>query len=521
MMHEPAEDARPTAAHSPVSPAPTPNRLVPEWVSHAVFYQIFPDRFARSTRTTLPAGIQFKPWGTPPEEQGFQGGDLLGIVDRLDYLLDLGINALYLNPVFSSASNHRYHTFDYFTVDPLLGGDDALRELLDAAHANDMKVVIDGVFNHASRGFWPFHHVLETGGNSPYLDWFYVRDWPLVPYPPDGDTDPNYESWWGLPALPKLNVSNPGMRAYLLKAAAHWIKFGADGWRLDVPEEIDDVPFWQAFRRVVRQANPEAYLVGEIWHEADDWLRGDRFDAVMNYVFSRAAFGFFGAETLRTDYRPGGYTLAPLDATAFAKAIDQMCARYDWEIVTAQLNLMDSHDTARVLWTVGEDESAARLCALFQMTMPGAPCIYYGAEIGMTGATDPYCRAAFPWHAHRAWNEDLLDFYRRAIALRHKYTVLRTGSVATIHAQNDIYGMLRTDTELGQGQHALVLFNAGKSTARVDLAHLPPALNNLTFVDVWQQNNHARREYAVSEGRMSGVHIPPRDAAILVPQIAR
>ena len=186
--------------------------------------------------------------------------------------------------------------------------------------------------------------------------------------------------------------------------AKHWIDFGADGWRLDVPEEIDDVPFWQAFRRVVKQANPDAYIVGEIWHEAQEWLQGDRFDAVMNYVFNRAALGFFGRETLRTDYEPGGFALVKLSTTQFSQTVDRMLTVYDWDVVQAQLNLMDSHDTARTLWTVDGDESALRLSTLFQMTMPGAPCIYYGDEIGMSGGHDPDCRGAFPWQ-----DEDALE----------------------------------------------------------------------------------------------------------------
>ena len=216
------------------------NIQTPDWVKHAIFYQIFPDRFARSPRTEQRRGLQFKPWGSPPEEQGYQGGDLRGIVDKLDYLQALGINALYLNPIFSSAANHRYHTFDYFTVDPLLGGNDALRELLDEAHARDMRVVLDGVFNHASRGFWPFHHILENGGNSPYIDWFTINGWPLRPYIHDAGNPHNYEGWWDMAALPKLNTNNPGVRDYLMEVARYWIDFGIDGWRLDVPAEIDD-----------------------------------------------------------------------------------------------------------------------------------------------------------------------------------------------------------------------------------------------------------------------------------------
>ena len=201
----------------------------------------------------------------------------------MDYLVDLGINAIYLNPIFSSAANHRYHTFDYMQVDPLLGGNAALRELLDEAHRRDIRVVLDGVFNHASRGFWPFHHILENGSNSPYLDWFLIQGWPLRPYHSNAKRPPNYQCWWNLPALPKINIKNPGARKYILDVARHWVEFGIDGWRLDVPEDIDDPPFWRDFRKVVKGANPEAYIVGEIWHLAQEWLEGDRFDAVMNY----------------------------------------------------------------------------------------------------------------------------------------------------------------------------------------------------------------------------------------------
>lgn len=228
----------------------------PDWVKHAVFYQIFPDRFARSERMKHPRGLKFKNWGSPPEEQGYQGGDLYGIIDKLDYLKALGITAVYLNPIFSSASNHRYHTFDFMEVDPLLGGDAALRELLDEAHARDIKVMLDGVFNHASRGFWPFHHILENGKNSPYIDWFNIHDLPLRPYSSDEKNPLNYDAWWGMPALPKLNVDNPGVRDHIFEVAKYWIDFGIDGWRLDVPTEISDDDFWREFRHVVKIGQP-------------------------------------------------------------------------------------------------------------------------------------------------------------------------------------------------------------------------------------------------------------------------
>ena len=195
-------------------------------------------------------------WDAPPTIHGFKGGDLLGIAEHLGYLEDLGVTAIYLNPIFASAANHRYHTYDYLAVDPLLGGDAALRELLDGAHDRGMRVILDGVFNHTGRGFWPFHHILENGAASPYAGWFHLDEAALSAgrllqaYPPSGTPAAalGYEAWWGLPALPKLNTDEPQVREFLFGVAEHWLRFGIDGWRLDVPTEIDDEAFWQEFR---------------------------------------------------------------------------------------------------------------------------------------------------------------------------------------------------------------------------------------------------------------------------------
>ncbi len=506
----------------------------PDWVKHAVFYQIFPDRFCRSPRLEHAPGIRFKPWGASPSEQGFQGGDLLGIVDSLDYLEELGVNALYLNPIFSSASNHRYHTFDYMRVDPLLGGDAAFRELLDRAHARGMRVIIDGVFNHCGRGFWPFHHILETGERSPYFDWFRVKGLPLRPYHSSEQQPHNYAAWWNLPALPQLNIGNPGMRRYLLEVTRHWIAFGADGWRLDVPEEIDDPLFWQEFRQVVKETNADAYAVGEIWHEADEWLQGDRFDGVMNYVLSRAAYGYFGAETVPRDYRPGGYTIERLDTPAFAAAIEKMLERYDWQVVTAQFNLLNSHDTARNLWALDGDASGVRLCLLLQMTLPGAPCIYYGEEIGMNGGPDPGCRGAFPWEERQSWNDELLETYRQAIDLRHSQPALRTGAYRTLVAAGEIFGFSRslrgdalpagqaTEEAGGREDRLIVLFNRARSTARlaVPLAgegredEEAPASTEPAFRAIWPPES-TDELYIARNGTLWDLTIPPRETLIL------
>src|SRR6478672_2509132 len=203
----------------------------PAWVRDAVFYQIFPDRFASSGRVVQPGALE--PWDAPPTAHGFKGGDLWGIAERLPYLEDLGVTAIYLTPIFQSASNHRYHTYDYFHVDPLLGGDEALRGLLDEAHGRGMHVVLDGVFNHTGRGFWPFHHILESDAASPYRDWFHLDTdvlegrRGLTPYPPGDEqtgTSLGYQAWWGLPALPKLNTAHPAVREYLWSVAEHWLR---------------------------------------------------------------------------------------------------------------------------------------------------------------------------------------------------------------------------------------------------------------------------------------------------------
>ncbi|MFC1997695.1 glycoside hydrolase family 13 protein [Chloroflexota bacterium] len=475
----------------------------PEWVKHAVFYQIFPDRFAKSSRTKHPPGLNFKPWGSAPEEQGFQGGDLYGIVDKLDYLQDLGVTALYLNPIFMSAANHRYHTFDYYQVDPLLGGNEALRELLDEAHQRDIRVVLDGVFNHASRGFWAFHHILETGGNSPYIDWFVIEDWPLRPYDNGKEKPMNYRAWWDMPALPEFNTDNPAVRQYIFDIARYWLEFGIDGWRLDVPGDIDDDSFWQEFRQVVKSANPDAYICGEIWTDASRWLQGDQFDAVMNYLITSPLVSFFGGKTLQKKYSHENLNLRPIDGPTFAEDIETMYDLYDWEINYAQMNMLDSHDMARALWIMGGDTAALKLCITAMMTLPGAPCIYYAAEIGLSAAGDPYCREAFPWEDQASWDQDLLAHYKKAIALRNKFPVLRTGSFQTLFAEGMAYAHHR---KLG-AQESIVAFNAGKQPVDVEIV-----LPNIT----WGQKT-GENWLIEQDGKLKAT-IPGRDTLILINQ---
>jgi glycosidase len=437
----------------------------PAWVHDAVFYQIFPDRFAKSDALAKPGNIE--PWDTDPTTYGYKGGDLLGVTERLDYLTDLGVTALYLNPIFQSASNHRYHTHDYLKVDPLLGGDAAFDTLLAACKARGIRVILDGVFNHASRGFFQFNDVLENGAASPSIDWFHVEgEYPINAY--DHNTPAGYRAWWGLHALPKLNTDNPGMREYLMQVGEYWIRKGIDGWRLDVPDEIETPGFWEEFRQRVRAINPEAYIVGEIWEINREYLSGQRFDALMNYVFTESALAFAGRDRIVRDlqedraYNPW----PPIDGTTYARKIDDLLGTYDWNIQLAQMNLLDSHDTARAITLAGGDVRTLELAALLLFTYPGAPTVYYGDEIGLDGGLpDRWARKTFPWDDESRWNLGLRSRYQRLIALRKAHPALRTGTYQALAATPGSYALER---RLGD-ETVTVAVNTSEQADRLEL----------------------------------------------------
>ena len=453
----------------------------PAWVRDAVFYQIFPDRFARSGRVGIPENPE--PWEAHPTHHGFKRGDLYGVVDRLDYLQDLGATAIYFCPVFASAANHRYHTYDYYKVDPLLGGNDALRQLLDHCRNRNIRVVLDGVFNHAGRGFWQFYHVLENGTSSPYRDWFHFDEdrlhgrRPFQPYPSEAVADElaagaasreaiGYAAWWNLPALPKFNTDCPAVREFLLGVAEHWISFGIDGWRLDVPNEIDDDDFWREFRVRVRRLNPEAYIVGEVWSNAGRWLQGDMWDAVMNYQVTVACLGFFGGSRLDLDLarQPSSFShVQPMTADEFSREINRIIHSSSPDITASQLNLLDSHDMPRFLTCCRGDVAALKMAWLFLCLLPGAPCIYYGDEIGMEGRHDPDCRRGFPWD-HSVWNNDLREWYRQCIRWRAEAGTFRRGLV-TVSALNADVAVMSSSADT----HITVVFNTGDQSQELRL----------------------------------------------------
>ncbi len=414
----------------------------PDWVKHAVFYQIFPDRFARSASLTKPDNLQ--PWDSPPTPEGYKGGDLLGVIEHLDHIQELGATAIYFTPIFQSASNHRYHTHDYYQVDPLLGGNDALRKLIDACHARGLRVVLDGVFNHASRGFFQFNDILENGPHSAWLNWFMIEGWPLSAY--DGAHPANYVSWVGNRALPKFNTDNPQVREYIMQIAEYWLRFGIDGWRLDVPFEITTPGFWAEFRRRVKAINPDAYIVGEVWGDSREWLQGDQFDGVMNYLWTGPTIAYTAGPRVRPDQViDRGYTTMPaLSGEEYASAVQQVLKLYDWQIQLTQLNLLDSHDTARLMNIAGGDKTTVRLATILLLTYPGAPSIYYGDEIGLPGDLDPDSRRTIQWDRREDWDMDMFAFHQRLIALRHRHVALRTGAFAPLYADDAVVAYART-----------------------------------------------------------------------------
>jgi cyclomaltodextrinase len=461
---------------------------VPAWVQDAIFYQIFPDRFANGDPGNDPVNVH--PWGEKPTAWDFQGGDLQGVIQHLDYLVDLGINAIYLNPIFQSTSNHRYNTSDYFKIDPKLGDPDVFRTLLNEAHKRELRLVLDGVFNHCGRGFFAFNDVMENQQQSPYLDWFHIKRFPLEAYKP-GDAE-DYEGWWKFKSLPKFNTGNPQVRRYLFDVARYWIDQGIDGWRLDVPNEINDDDFWAEFRQVVKQANPEAYLVGEIWKVDPRWVGPNHFDGLMNYPFRDLLIGLIG-----------DHSLSPND---FVQDLNSLIEAYPLENTFSHYVPLGSHDTPRLATVLKGDQRKLKLCYLMLFSYPGAPAIYYGDEIGLKGGKDPDCRRAFPWE-ESVWDHELRSFIKRLIQLRREHDELRRGEVALIPCEPaGVIAMVRKLPE------SAILFVFNSTGGSLDV-RLP--VSEMGWIETQIINELLMDEqHVVSEGKI-GLHLTPYQGILM------
>ena len=370
----------------------------PDWVRHTVWYQVYPDRFCRGG-SGRPGAL---PWRHGPVTNAERfGGDLAGIAQKLPYLAGLGVNGLYLNPIFAARSFHKYDTTDYTRVDPDFGTEADLQELVRQAHANGIRVMLDAVFNHCGPGFAPWRDVVEKGPGSAWRDWFFVNRWPVE----EGRTDDGrYFSFSFHGGMPKLNTNHPAVQDYLIGLCEDWVRrYDIDGLRFDVGNEISHA-FLRRLRVRLKALKPDLYLLGEIWHDAPAWLEGDEYDAVMHYPLQSAVRRFFEDESL--------------PARAFGWQAGRCLAAYAPQVSAAQFTLLDSHDTIRLRSRVrSEDEFWQQLAALF--TLPGSPCVYYGTELALEGGRDPDCRRCMPWDeldtdASRA----RLDAMRSLIALR-------------------------------------------------------------------------------------------------------
>ncbi len=462
-----------------------PDFETPGWVHNAIFYQIFPERFANGDTSNDPPGCL--PWASTPTPEAFMGGDLQGVLDRLDYLKELGVTAIYFNPIFAARSNHKFDHRDYKQVDPHFGTNQLLKELVAAAHNRGIRVILDISQNHSGRDFFAFADVVQKGAASRYRDWYHFESFPV-----SGPDKPNYKSWWGIGSLPEFNNDNSDVRAYFWDVTRYWMEEAEiDGWRLDVANEVSH-EYWREWRKLVKGINPDAYIVGEIWGDGTPWLQGDNFDAVMNYVWRDLVVDFFAKRSIV--------------ASRFDVEIRKLLERHPTSVNLAMFNLLGSHDTARFLTVADNRVERLKLALLYQMTYVGAPVIYYGDEIGMRGGKDPGCRSAMVWD-HNFWNLDLHEYVTRLITARRQHPALRSHDYRCILTLDEagVYVYQR-----GSGkQSAYVLVN--NSEVPRALAFCPTE---------WTSSTTARdilREtcYAITDGMVS-LTVGPWNGMILV-----
>ena len=358
------------------------------------------------------------PWGDKTTYTSMFGGDLQGIIDKLDYLEELGVNLLYLTPIFKSNSAHKYNTTDYFDIDPQFGTVEKAKELVEKCHNRGMKIIFDAVFNHSGSEFFAFKDLADKGEDSKYKDWFFVDDYPVsiekCNYYTFGD---NHR------AMPKFNTSCNEVTEYLLNVGEYWIKeVGIDGWRLDVCDEISH-EFWRKFRSRIKSINKNALIIGEIMHEAKSFLKGDQLDTIMNYPFKDSVTDFFGSRTINSE--------------EFSSILSENRMLYMDAVSKQMWNLIDSHDTKRFLTECHNNIDAMKLALVFQFTYLGVPYIYYGDEIGMSGGIDPENRKCMIWDKDKQ-NLNLFEYYKKLINIRKENNVLIYGDYNEIYCKDNV-----------------------------------------------------------------------------------
>ena len=458
-------------------------RSVP-WASEAVAYQIFPERFWNGDPSndsltlstdeyvynelwTSNGPILETDWYAAPHSQRhcchqYYGGDLAGIVEKLEHLVDLGVTAVYLNPIWHSGSAHGYDTFDYMRVAPEFGDSAMLRTLVDASHAAGIRLIWDFVPNHVGLGHWAFQDVVEHGESSDYINWFNVH--------PDGDglqagDGDDYDGWWGFGSLPELSTEVAPVFDHLMDVARGWTQFGFDGIRVDVPGDIDNRPaFFSTFRSVTKAVNPDVYLVGEIWERDPSWLQGTEFDALMNYAIGREVIGPFA--------------LGQMNATSAWNAMAQLYVAYPEAASGMLFNVIATHDTNRLLTFMGGGELGStpsttalarqRLASAFQYAIPGMPVTYYGDECAMLGSNTGEIhrsRRTMDWNRCAADEFGMVEHYRRLAEEKQSLPALQSTVIREHRAAGTLLSFYRG--EPGPGE-VLAVFNQGG--AAVDFA---------------------------------------------------
>lgn len=424
-----------------------------EWVQETVWYQIFMDRFSNGDKSNDPENVKEWDYTKSPQRADYFGGDLQGVIDKLDYLSDLGVNGLYLTPVFEAHSNHKYDTVNYEKIDGVFGDEKLLQKLIEEAHNRGMRVMLDAVFNHI--GYWSkqWQDVLLYQDKSVYKDWFHIQEFP-IPSLENLTVDewekvnpPQYETFANTGHMPKLNFNNPEVTEYFLNIAKTWTeKLGLDAWRLDVANEVDP-EFWKLFKKKVQTVNSDVYILGEIWHSSRFWLSGDQFDGVMNYSYCEPIEEFFFKESILSSELP--------------EKIGRQRALYPHPVQSMNFNLLDSHDTTRVLTKAAGDKKRVQAALTFLFLQPGTPCLYYGTEIGMVGGPDPDNRRCMIWDENEQ-DRDMLTFTKQLVALRHENSeILARGSI-------EWFAVSDTDNTVGvrriwKGQTLSGFFNYGET----------------------------------------------------------
>ncbi|MTI79476.1 MAG: glycoside hydrolase family 13 protein [Firmicutes bacterium] len=520
---------------------------VPNWFKESIMYQIFVDRFHNGYEDGMLLNPKeycyfYNKWEETPYYRqdpktgktvcyDFYGGNLCGVIKKLPYLKELGINVIYFNPIFEASTNHKYDTANYKNIDRMFGDNELFKELCDKARELEINIILDGVFSHTGSDSIYFNkegRYKELGAyqskDSPYYSWYKFYNWPE-----------KYESWWGIDTLPNVNEMDPSYQNYIIfdkdSVIKYWMRAGIKGWRLDVVDELPGI-FVKRLRREVKKMDPQAIVIGEVWEDASnkvsygeirDYLLGDELDSVMNYPLRDIIVDFI---------------LQKKDPHDINRALMSLYENYPLEHFYSTMNLLGTHDIPRILTVLGEAPpehsltkeelkcfklpdykktqalKRLKLVTIFQMTFPGVPCIYYGDEVEMEGYGDPHCRATYPWGRE---NKELLEWYKNIVALRNNYDVFKTGEWIPLHTRGDFFGYIRIIENgkdvFGQDKNnntAVVLFNR----------HTDEEINLSLDVSKWCKGKlvdilAGREEVSVIDGLLS-VTLKPLEGKVLL-----